>query len=348
MGKQWRFEQLGGQQRVLTLDGASAPHGRERKDTPLVSDGAKLRRQRQYYSGHDVPTTHIFGVSLTDWELKGRFQDSYLGKGGTKLAISNWLTFLAAQQPIRVTWGDILSVEGILDEFIPGRESEAHSTYKMTILIDKRSDVSFLTQGPSENDPSLICAWMRDEIATSMALPRIEGLGNLASLADSITENIANAVSSLNSISAEMVSITQGFDDFTSAIEASADRLQSGARQMRTAATKLLNTIAEIDSDLSIVVISADADLARARLRTETEASVAVVLGLLADLDEQIDRAVRGRKATTYVAVAGDTWESIATALYGGPDKAGKLRDANGVRFGELPQSGRTYQVPSS
>lgn len=348
MGKEWKFEQLGGQQRVLTLSGASAPHGRERKD-PIVKDGAKLRRHRQFYSGNDVPTTHIFGVLHEDWTLKGRFQDTYLGRGGTKQAISNWLQFLKDGQPLRVSWGDVMSVEAILDVFTPGRESESHATYEIVLLIDARDE--FKTKvTPLRPSPTALCAAIREFIAgdNGIADKAHEG-GSLSTLADSITEGIGDVVGSLNSVSAALVDISQGFDDFASGTIGQLERLKAGAQQMRTAAIKLINTLNDaFDADVGGLAFSdADADIQWSIMRAGIEADVNDTMALLADLDREVDIAQRGRVVSVYVAINGDTWESIAAQIFGGADKAGALRDANGARYGELPVAGRTYQIPA-
>jgi hypothetical protein len=348
MGQEWKFEQLGGQRRILTLAGASAPHGRERRD-PIVKDGVKLRKQRQFYSGNDIPTTHIFGVHHSDWELKGRFQDSYLGKGGTKEAISNWLAFVSAGQPVRVSWGDVMSVEGILDSFTPGRESERHSTYELVLLVDKRDEFKLSKVTPPPPPKTELCAAIREFIKGEKGIAdKVKEGGSLASLTDGISEGLANAVGSLNQFSAAVVNIAQGIDDFTSGTIGQFERLKAGAQQIKTACIKMQNILDEITADDSATeYLDADARIQQDVMRAGLEADLLEVLALLADLDRAIDIEQSSRPSTVYVAISGDTWESIASALLGGPDRAGDIRDANGVRYGELPVAGRSYQIPA-
>ena len=54
-----------------------------------------------------------------------------------------------------------------------------------------------------------------------------------------------------------------------------------------------------------------------------------------------------GNEATTYVAVAGDTWASVATAFYRNAALGTDLRVANGVPAKQLVAAGTTYQLPA-
>lgn len=347
MGKLWVFEQLGGQKKRLTLQGAAAPHGRERRD-PLVKDGIKLRRSRQYYSGNDVPTTHVFGVHHDDWQIKGRFQDSFLGEGGTRAAILQWLEFVADAQPVRVSWGNVISIEGLVDSFVPGRESEYHSTYEISILVDQRTDLKGKKPPPLPLDPVGLCQAIREFIAGDKGIAdKVKDGTSLSSLADGITEALGDAVGTLGQFSAAAVNIAQGLDDLASGTIGQVERLQAIAQQMKTACIKMQNTLDNaFGDDSALAYVDADAEVQAANMRAGIEADLNEVMGLLADLDRETELAQRGRPDTVYVAVQGDTWESIASNAYGGPDRANDIRDANGVRFGELPISGQSYQIP--
>lgn len=134
--KPWSFTQQGGDNKTLTLAGSSAPHGRPRKN-PIVSDGIALRTERTYYPDSlGAPTTHIFGIAWDAWELKGRFNDAWLGPGGTKEAIIDWQTLVRDAEEVLITWGDVISARGLVHKFIPARESEFEAAYTIEIFID--------------------------------------------------------------------------------------------------------------------------------------------------------------------------------------------------------------------
>lgn len=343
--KEWRFTQLGSQQKTLVLAGRSAPFGRPRQK-PVVSDGIRLRAQRVYYPDKaGPPTTHIFGIAYPDWELNGRFADKFLGAGETKRLIGEWQAFLADGQELLITWGDILTARGILEEFVPGRESEFESSYAIKLFIDEELGVlppapgAFTVPGASE-----LCAALQKELASGAA--SIPNAPNAGDLKPSFLDSLDDLVSSINTFSASLVRIAGEFDTFASGTMDQLERLRSGVVQIRTAVNRVRGTIDTTTNDAALLSRSADMDVLWFSARADIEVSTLRSLALLDEIDRQAEIAQRGRAMTIYVARGGDSWESIARQFYGGADKAGQIRDANGVRYGEIPTPGRSYQIP--
>lgn len=345
MSNAWTFRQLGGARRVIVLDGAAAPHGRPRRD-PVVTDGVKLRRQRVFYSGNDVPTTHIFGVEWKDWELKGRWGDRFLGRGGTTSMIETWKEFVRDAQEIEVSWGDLLRSTAIVDDFEVGRESPAECEYTIRLLINEQTGVPSMAHLMAEDrSPQVVAEDVADRAA---ALERELAKPSLKDMASNFVDSLAEMVGSINTLSASLVSAAQDFDDFVGGTIDQLERLRSGCSQMRTAVLAMERTVRSANNDIALMVRSSDAEVPWAATRSNLDVLLTSMLALLAELDRQAEVEQRGRMTGLYVARLGDTWESISILEYGGPDGAGKLREANGVRYGEPPVPGRAYQVPST
>lgn len=350
MGKIWRFTQLSGERRVMVLAGASAPHGRPRKG-PVVTDGIKLRHQRVYYPGgarYNEPTTHIFGIEWMDWELKGRFSYVTMGKHGARAAVRDWQSFVADAQRVSIAWGDIIWAYGIVDAFIPERESESEVAYTIRVLID-RGEVEGRGSHVAPGDPRTLCQRLRAELDANVTKPE---LGTLAPTAGAwrpdFLDSIEDIVGELNSFSAALLAIADEIDVFVDATFDQLERLRSGVGQFRTAVHKLRNTIDVTTNDAAILLSDADNEIAWAAWRAETDVATTSLLSILEELDREVDLARRGRALARYVARLGDTWESISSAFYGGPSEAGAIRNANGVLYGAMPIPGREYIVPTS
>lgn len=345
MGKEWRFTQLGGSRRTITLAGRSAPHGRPRKG-PVVSDGIKLRRQRVYYpdGGARPPTTHIFGIEWKDWELQGRFSDEFLGKGTTSALIEQWQAFVADGQDVEISWGDVVNARGIIDSFEPGRESEFESTYKIVILIDERAIFGgFVQSNQIPAAPSALAADLQGELDSVAKIPSLPNAGDLL---PSFLDALDDLVSSANSISASMINIAGEIDSFAEGTLDQLERLRAGIAQMRTAVNKIRGTMESTANDAALLSQGADAEVQWLSARTGADVSTMRMLAILDEMDREAEIARRGTVLAVYEAKLGDTFESIASKFYGGPDGAAAIRDANGVRYGELPTPGRSYSVP--
>lgn len=339
--KDWTFTQLGPPFKTLILSGWSAPYGRQRQK-PVVEDGIKIREATTYYPGFDgPPTRHVFGAQYTPWDLTGRFQDPVGGAGYAKSQTEYIKQFVLDQQPVRISWGDIASVNGFIDEFTPSREAEAQVAWKMHILVDEdlRAD-----KGATANyvrTPKSYLPLPADIASIAPPPPRPDAVYK-----PSILEGLDNAVSSFNSAIANVVQITNAIDSFEKALAGDIKRLRAGIGQVRTAALNLGTTMQSIQTDAFLVRRLATSDIEGLGYLAKSTVSLTALLGKLAELDRQAEIAERGKASTSYVAQLGDTWESLSTKFYNAPDKAQKIRDANAIRGGGQPEAGRSYKIP--
>jgi hypothetical protein len=345
--KPWTFQQLGGDRTTLVLAGLSAPHGRPRKN-PVVTNGIKLRTQRVYYPDAVAPpTTHIFGIAYDDWELKGRFNDAWLGSGGAKSATNQWIAFVAAAQEVLITWGDVLTARGLVHKFVPGRESEFETAYTIEVHIDEELGVLPLASGAfADPGATSLCEALQLEVLKGVGgIPKIPNAGDLK---PSFLDTLDDLVSTVNGLSASLLAVAGEFDTFASGTLDQLDRLRAGVAQMRTAVLRIRLTIDTTANEATMLARSADSDILWFAARANTDVGTLRIMALLDELDRQAEIAQRGRILQVYVARGGDSWESIARQFYGGPQSAGRIRDANGVKYGEAPKPGRSYSIPST
>lgn len=344
--KTWSFTQLGGAKKTLVLAGLSAPHGRPRKG-PVVSDGIKLRTERVYYpDALGPPTTHIFGIAYDDWELKGRFQDSHLGAGEAKRQASEWQLFVADAQEVLITWGDVLTARGLVHKFTPARESEFEVAYTIEIHIDEELGALGPSPGAfADQGASAICQEL--ESLLSGGIGGIPKLPNAGDLKPDFLDSFDDLVSSVNGISASVLAVAGEFDTFVSGSLDQLERLRAGVRQFRTAMLRIRATIDTANNDDAMLWRSSDSDILWAAARADNDVSSLRIMALLDELDRQAEIAQRGSVLAVYVARGGDSWESISREFYGGPEGAGKIRDANGVTYGAAPAPGTSYQIPT-
>lgn len=339
--KDWIFRQLGPPTKSLVLSGYSAPFGRARKDA-IVTDQIKIRQKTTYYPGTDAgPTRHVFGVAFEPWELKGRFMDSAGGAGYAVSQTAYVRAFVRDQQPLAITWGDILAFQGFIESFAPSRESESNVAWKMTILIDEdftdqtNATTTNFIQGPKSYIPDL------KKVATP--LPKKPPI-----LKPSLLDSLDNMVSSFNSAIANLVNIVNSVDSFEKAILGDIKRLRAGIGQVRTAALTLRNTISSIQTNSLLISRSAGSDIQGLSYIAQTDVDLVRTLGRIAEMDRQAEIAERGKAQTSYVVQAGDTWESLSTKFFSTPARAAQLRERNASKYGAQPEAGASITVPFS
>lgn len=344
--KPWTFTQLGGAKKSLNLAGRSAPHGRPRKG-PVVTDPIKLRTNRVYYpDALGPPTTHIFGVAYDDWELKGRFADADLGAGEAKRVVGEWQVFVADGQEVLITWGDVLTARGLIHKFTPARESEFEVAYTFEIHIDEELGVLPPRPGAfADPGATSVCEALQRECLEGVG--RIPSLPNAGDLKPSFLDSLDDAVSTVNGLSASLLQIAGEFDTFALGTLDQLERLRAGAAQMRTVVLRIRSTIDTTSNEATMLARSADSDIQWFSARASIDVGSLRMMALLDEIDRQAEIAQRGRIQTVHIARRGDSWESVARQAYGGPQGAGKIRDANGVKYGEIPVPGRRYSIPT-
>jgi nucleoid-associated protein YgaU len=342
VAKPWTFTQVAGDQKVLTLAGEGAPHGRARV-SPVVEDEMGLRDVAVYYPGNPRPTRHVFGEIHTDWVLTGRFADRFLGPGGAKAKIEEIKAFIADEQQVTIAWGDILAATGLVRRIKPSRESESEIAWTLTVGIDGDDALPPAAPQSSAVAPGAKLGQLSSGIGAINALTDLPGdLG----LAPDFLDSLGDLVSQINSVSASVLSIADGISNFETAVAGDLNRFRAGLQQFQTAVLTLQATLESAQNDFSLTESSSLSEDQWHATRAEAECEALAMAALLAAVDRDVEIIQKGRQATTCIATAGDTWESLSTRYYGGPSKADTLRKANGAQYGAQPQAGRLLQIP--
>jgi hypothetical protein len=347
MALPWILQQLGGQKKRIVLSGWSAPMGR-RRESAMVNEKINVRTKTSLYpdSKSARKTRHVFGIEHEPWELKGRFMDRELGIGGSNAAAAELKEFLRDALPIRVSWGNIVSYDAFLDSVELGREAATDIAYTLHIDVDEDNNAGRSARSvEAPPSPAAVMARVMAQVDASVA-PLIRP--QKPAIPISLFDKISDAISVVTGAMGAVAGVANDIDDFVSATGAQLDRLVYGIRQGRTAIQTLRGVYTRAQLSTFSTASAATDLLETEAAQVQFEANMLAVLAQLEELDRQAAISKRGKLATHVTARDGDTWESLAFAAYGDPDRTDALRDANGVRFGELPVAGRTYMVPQS
>jgi hypothetical protein len=339
----WTFRQLGGERKTLVLDGWAAPFGRPRQQ-PVVRDAIKIRQQTtRYPDGNGPPTRHVFGVDFIEWTLTGRWMDRDLGNGGAQERVRAMKAFVRDQQPVMVTWGKLLSVTGFIEEFDPGRESANEVAWRMVLLVDEDLDqwtAPRPAQPPIYRQMNLILDHVESMTAPWRAPKPPRGFSF------SLLDRLDDAVSLVTGTLGQFGRMVGELKSFEKATLGQIRRLRAGIRQLHTALVMFNGLASSLQNDALALRADMHSDLRMRSWLTEADIHTSVSLAELERMDRAARLQERGSSAVSVVAHPGDSWESIATARYGGPDRADDLRKANGIRYGEQPRPGKRYVVP--
>ncbi len=338
----WRFEQLAGDKKTLTLSGYSAPFGRPRQK-PVVRDKLSIREKTIRYPGSSgPPTRHIFGDDYEPWELQGRFMDREGGAGYALKKTQEVIAFVRDKQAVRITWGDILQYTGFIKSFDPGREGPGDVEWRMVVLVD--DDTQAPPQGPSPAPalPADSLAAIKAALAKTLSAPQAP------SLQPNILDAISNAIGAVTSALGAVASAAAQIQSFETALAGDLQRLRAGLGQFRTALLTLQGVVLSTRNDAIGIGRSFGTDANSGGLFADIDVESSSALAAAQTMDNQAAVAQRGKAATRITAKGGDTWESLSIRAYGAPDKADTLRQANGVRYAAPPVPGTSYVVPSS
>jgi hypothetical protein len=333
------FTQLAGKKRVLELADHAAPHGRPRQG-PVLEDGVEVRNSETYYSGDVPPTRHLYGVKFPPWELDGRFSDVHGGRGFAKTKTEECRAFVADQQEVRIIWGDLVAVRGLIENFLPGRESWGEVPWTMRILISEDEYLGFPTPREEPERPGLSMQKIWRYLKESQNILESPGLKG------SVFDALGSLISSLNAVWASTLQIADEIDELATAPFALILRFRAGLRQVTTAIGRLRATYDQLLANAAMEHERAQESQGFMALQSRWDAASIESLRELFDLDRQAERAQAGQIKGQIVAVGGDTWESMARRAYGDGTRAGEIRDVNGVEAGQNPQAGVGYLIP--
>jgi len=338
----WSFRQLGGPKKTLELFGRFGPLGRARRGT-VVKDGMRVAQERVFFSGDTPPTRSEFGLRFDDYEIHGRWSDRYLGTGVAIAKCREVKTFVADRQELLISWGDIVSAHGYIEQFLPEREGRGEIPWSMVLNIDWDNQVGRMpTDIPDERQPRDFMAEIRkalDEKTAKMANfpPTLKG---------SIADFINGVLGSLNGVSSSLANAADQINDLANAPFAALRGLRAAIGQFRTVLVKLHTTYDDFEANFALEVERADDVQSFLGFKADFSDGCYRALAVLAEMDRQAALAERGNIKQLYEAREGDTWESIAASTLGSSERAKDIREANGLESGQPPIVGTTYVIP--
>jgi hypothetical protein len=343
----WTITQKSGDRKQLKLSGWGAPFGRPRQGS-VVRTPIQVRQKTYYYPGNNVPTRHIFGLKWDNFDLHGRFMDYYGGTGFAKQQVQFINEFVSDQVECYIEWGRILSFTGLIEKFDPGYESEGTVDWKMSVLISKDN---YLPE-PSQQRPAPLQKTAADYtnlIVNQFAL--IGKKGNLTmppSMPGNLLDALGSVVNVVNSAVAQFVGYASAVENFEQATFNELARLRAGIGQLKTALLSLRDMNASLQSDA--ILLSRDSLEMISLQNTQATADITMIttMSQLEQMDRAALQAQRGTVSRTYVALTGDTWESISITMYGSLSGVNAIRQANGVKYGINPIAGAVYQIPGN
>ena len=337
----WRFEQLAGDKKTLLLAGYSAPFGRPRQKA-VVRDKISVREKPVRYPGNSgPPTRHIFGDDYEPWTLEGRFMDREGGPGYAQAKTQEVLEFVRDKQSLRIEWGDVLSFNGFIKSFDPGREGPGDVEWKMLVLLDEDNLADPALPDAAPPSP-------KDSLATlQAALSQTLTADTLPDLHPSILAALSGAVGAISGAIGSIANVVNQMQSFEQALAGDLQRLRAGIGQLKTALLNMQGLILSTRNDAIGIGRSFGSDARCGGLFANVDVETTSALAAAQSTDRQAELAQRGQAATRITAKAGDTWESLSSRAYSSPDKADTLRQANGVRYATPPVPGTSYVVPA-
>lgn len=340
----WKFEQLAGEKLVMELDGYAAPFGRPRQK-PLMREVIEVRVQTtKYPGGKGTPTRHVFGSGWEDMELEGRWMSRHLeGKKAGQMA-DEWTQFVRDEQPVRMSWGNIVSYDGLIGRLELAREGEDDIAWKLKLLVDRRADeIEFWVAQQPTNVIDNVASMIQTMLAFNPSLA--PGL-NLPDMSPNFLEQLDFFAGQLSQYSTEFNKLANQLSDLEKAAFSTIQHFRGAITGFQTALLTMRETVLNAETDSVLTVRNAESDIAWLTYMEGFDVTSTNTLWLLADLERQMEILTKGEVSKLVTAKEGDTWERISDRATGGPDKAGSIREANGIRFGTAPIPGEAYLVP--
>ncbi len=349
MANGWEFAQLEGptaDRKVLGLDGYSAPFGRPRQK-PVAKEIIKARVQTTNYPGRSgKPTRHAFGTNNEPMELTGRWMTKHLvadNKTANSVA-DDWRLFIEDQRTCRISWGYIVSYTGFIEELELGRESGDEIAWRMKILIDTNDG----TENQSVRTPAKSIA---EHIVEFSLIPEPKALLKpvLPSLDPTFLDSLDNFASALNGPSAAFNRLVGQFSDIEKATFSTLQHFRSAITGFEKALSDLQLLAVSTTIDGAMLIRSAENDVAWVKFQLTLDDQVTGMLGILADLNRQVDlrsQSLKGAAGKLITAKDGDSWESLSTRATGSPGQASAIRSMNGATYGQRPEVGEIYLAP--
>lgn len=375
--KTWTFTQLQPKPgrsatsvKTLSLQGWNAPFGRPRKGT-IINAGVEMRHQVTYYAGDDVPpTVHNFGPKAKPFKIHGRWMDaSFAAQGGADAFRKQWDAFIRDGVMVRAQWGNLLSYQVFLHDFDAEYESEAQIVWALegiTVLDEATPTVKTPDTGQSPVDIIARISSALDLIP--IANPQISspGFGSILDMLPELSDDLESIVRNIQSPFATLYDVTSALSDFETATSSDLKKVLSSVQLLRTSILSLRSTTDWVMSRAALMntpgadFVSAAANdptslgsffnapdmTTMGAEKCQNDAASETLLALLADLDNECHKRLRGTVSKAYQAKDSETWESISLSLTGSADNAQAIRQMNGVTHGSKPMPGKIYSIP--
>lgn len=321
---------------VLRLEGRNLPEG-GKGSGGAFEISPKSRQTAHRYPGVDKPTRHLLGVDYDPISVKGVVRDRY-NAPGFAMAFKRTVELLAGR-PVRISWGDQIAYEGVLDKGVCAVETEHDVVYTLTFEIDGPVDV------PRPQQAAETPATVGDLAASNTA-----ARGTLTATADEAPQLLSAAdteallvVLTVLSASADALDAALDGETDAAALDRAANRRAAACAGALAAASRLAAaTIGTVP-----VPNLRGSDAARwQRLRAEAlEATTALELSATATGARLDEIAAEGARVEVYEVRGGDTLESIALARTSDQTRATAIARNNRLP-GFSVEPGQTLTIP--
>jgi hypothetical protein len=259
-----------------------------------------------------------------------------LGPGGAREKAAEVLAFQRDQQPIRIAWGDVLSFTGFMVEFEPAYEAEHEIEWTMRLEIDG-DDTQVTPSITAPGSPVDAAGLLQDAFKKATdAIDDLDLSGSFIDPIDALTGAFVDAVEKVKDAVGDLKQQTLG----------NLTKVLIDIDYMRSKALELRNVFTAIPAEVGQVRAQAVDTLAFLHAQATVEDQLREALNEGAVIERAVDLAIVGRIQATYTASDGDTFESMSRRFYGTSDRAGEIRDANGVPSGQNPIAGVEYLIP--
>lgn len=358
-GLVWKFTQLGGARNSLQLTGWSAPFGRARKSA-IFNGGVHVGTQTTTFAD-GTRTVHTFGVEGKPFEIKGRWMDAAMGiQGGAQKAAQDWKTFVSQRQEVRVAWGDIISYRMLIEDLDLDFESETHVAWTMKAIVLSDDSSTVPVQPLPVRSPSANVAALEIFMLDTREPFRVATSTSLSGILNEVSDAIDSLVTSMNAPFAAIANTAAALTSFESALSADLQKMGGGLQSLRTSVLEmrdlnelLVSRTVLQSGELGLAVADVQGGLfsgpdvlALSAAKASADVSTSNMLALIAQMQNDIDRRLRGTASTAHAAQDGDTWEKIGLRALGSAEAGRAVRAMNGIRSGSRPKPGRKYTVP--
>ncbi len=331
----WILTPILGNSATVVLSGYSAPFGRPRQK-PVVKEIIKSRVQTTNYPGRLLPTRHSFGVIYEPLELTGRWMTKMLPGQQTAAEVADSVrNFVREELPLNLSWGNVVSYVGYIEELELGRESPDEIAWRIKFLVDSRADD--LTDNDKVRPISLPAALFEVDLnITQLKLKRPgDLLADIAGMAAEFQDGIDGLVRDLNAPSAAMNKLAGIISDTEKATFSTLQHLRSAIKGFEIAFGNIRDTVLMTPIDAAIIARTVKSDVDWVQYQMDLDVRGNDIMALLAAMDRRAQ--IQQRQEVTGVITAkgpdherGESWESLSTRATGNPASAGRIRELNG------------------